>query len=199
MSHDLLNGFLTHVIAQLNAAKGRLRTIFYRALEQPLEKLLEAHCKCKGDSLWGYEKALFDTHVWPAESFTKNTSMDVLLKRLEDFKYKPAAGACMTSCHQDYEFIVRGALKFTATYFQGMCLDCMDRLKPKLRDGHEDYWHHNNFSAERSPSCFVGCRIKHRQPSWYYSFMGRQEHRDHLQENSREKSRRHYDSDSDFE
>ena len=70
----------------------------------------------------------------------------------------------------------------TGAYYDGMCLDCMDRLKPKTGDGDDDYWQHNNFRDE--DGWFEGCRIKHKQPSWYFSFMGRKEDKDTLQKNS---------------
>lgn len=47
---------LTHCTAQLNAARGRLRTIVHRELYKPIKDLLEADCKCKGNTLWGYEE-----------------------------------------------------------------------------------------------------------------------------------------------
>ena len=119
--------------------------------------------------------------------------MRAILARLEEFKYKAAETACMSPCHQDYEAAVDDAVDETATYFDGMCLDCMSRRNPKLRDHHEDYWQHNNFRAE--DSWFTGCRIKHKQPSWYFSFMSRQEDKDYLQD----RDRRHYGPDSDLE
>ncbi|KAI4239994.1 MAG: hypothetical protein L6R40_005426 [Gallowayella cf. fulva] len=50
-------------IQQLNAAKGRLRTIIHRDLYKPNHTLLAAHCGCKEVTLWGYEKALTSCKV----------------------------------------------------------------------------------------------------------------------------------------
>lgn len=138
------------IISLLNAAKGRLRTILHRDLYKPKIFLLEAKCKCKGDTFWGYEKALCDTRAWPPEKVESSTSMAFILERLEKFEYKPAATACIPACHQNYQAAVRSARVKTERYFDGMCLDCMERLNPKLRDHNEDYWAHNDFRAEDS-------------------------------------------------
>ena len=184
---------LTQSPAQLNAAKGRLRTILSRMLYRPIEHLLAASCKCKAETLWGYEKALLLARVWPLEQTEKHNSMDTILERLDTFKYKVAEAACMYPCHRNYESIVADAKAHTESYFDGMCLDCMDRMKPKTGDRNDDYWRHNNFRLE--DEWFVGCRIKHKQPTWYFSFMGRQEDKDYLQ--NKDKPKRNYDSDSD--
>ena len=51
------------------------------------------------------------------------------------------------------------------------CTDCMNISKPKLGDADEDYWHHSDLGVGWDK----GCRIRHGQPSWYFSFMGRKE------------------------
>jgi len=58
-------------------------------------------------------------------------------------------------------------LEIAAT-FHGLCLDCMDRSKPKTGDVDRDYWTHD-FKDEWD----VNCRIQHGQSTWYFSFMGR--------------------------
>jgi hypothetical protein len=45
----------------------------------------------------------------------------------------------------------------------------MDASKPKLSSDDEDYWKHTNLGVAWDE----GCRIRHRQPSWYFSFLGR--------------------------
>ncbi|CAJ2506015.1 Uu.00g001450.m01.CDS01 [Anthostomella pinea] len=50
--------------------------------------------------------------------------------------------------------------------FQGLCLDCMHKFKEG--GGDWDYWRHNKIQQWDK-----GCRIRHGQPSWYFSFMGR--------------------------
>ena len=45
----------------------------------------------------------------------------------------------------------------------------MDASKPKLDTDDADYWNHTDLGV----SWDKGCRIRHRQPSWYFSFLGR--------------------------
>lgn len=45
----------------------------------------------------------------------------------------------------------------------------MDASKPKLDSDDQDYWKHAGLGVAWSQ----GCRIRHKQPTWYFSFMGR--------------------------
>ncbi len=45
----------------------------------------------------------------------------------------------------------------------------MDASKPKLSTDDEDYWKHTDLGKAWDD----GCRIRHKQPSWYFSFIGR--------------------------
>lgn len=182
---------LTCCTAQLNAARGRLHTIVHRELYKPIKDLLWSTCKCKGDTLWGFEKALTNARVWPLEDVGRYTTMQTIIERLQEFTYKVAADACMR-CHcGSYDTIALRASEVTHNYFNGLCLDCMARKNPKLRDHDDDYWNHNKCRSE--DGWFKNCRVPHKQPTWYYSFMGRQEVRDRLQK----KDERPYDSDDD--
>ena len=182
---------LTCCTAQLNAAKGRLRTIVHRELYKPIKDLLWSTCKCKGDTLWGYEKALTTARVWPLEDVGRNTNMHTIIERLQKFTYKVAANACMRCHGSRYDTIALRASEVTHNYFNGLCLDCMARKNPKLRDHDDDYRNHSKFRSE--DGWFKDCRVPHKQPTWYYSFMGRQEVRDRLQKTEK----RPYDSDDD--
>ena len=191
-----LSVFIAHVnlisrTAQLNAARGRLRTIVHRELYKPIKDLLEATCKCKGNTLWGYEKELTNARVWPLEDIGRYTTMQTIIERLENFNYNVAEGTCMRCRYPKYDTVALQASEVTESYFQGLCLDCMARKNPKLRDHDEDYWNHSKFRSE--DGWFKNCRVHHKQPSWYYSFMGRQEVRDRLQK----RDERPYDSDDD--
>jgi len=44
----------------------------------------------------------------------------------------------------------------------------MDKSKPKTGDIDQDYWDH-----DKERNWDYGCRIRHGQPTWYFSFMGR--------------------------
>lgn len=45
----------------------------------------------------------------------------------------------------------------------------MDASNPKLGDADEDYWKHSKLGVHWDQ----GCRIRHQQPTWYFSFLGR--------------------------
>lgn len=47
----------------------------------------------------------------------------------------------------------------------------MSSSKPKLGDADEDYWCHASLGVHWDH----GCRVKHQQPTWYFSFMGRKQ------------------------
>lgn len=54
--------------------------------------------------------------------------------------------------------------------FKGLCLDCFTRTKFDGEGEDEDYWNHcHNFEFD------YGCTVKHGQPTWYFSYMGRPE------------------------
>lgn len=50
-----------------------------------------------------------------------------------------------------------------------------------------DYWHH----ADRFVKWDEGCRIRHDQPTWYFSFMGRRTKQAHY--NRRPRGDRNYE------
>ena len=180
----------------LNSARFRLGLILSRDLHKVNKALLEATCKCKGDTLWGYEKELKTIGIWPFEDTMSRNSVHNLLHKLEGFDYKVVdKRACIESCQRNYNYVARAAGEKTEGYFDGMCLDCMNRRNPKLKDHHADFWSHNNFRDE--DGWFTGCRINHKQPSWYYSFMGREEDKTYLLDRERLKYEHRYD-DIDF-
>lgn len=52
--------------------------------------------------------------------------------------------------------------------FKGLCLDCLTKTKFESED--DDYWKHcRNFVFDN------GCTVRHGQPTWYFSYMGRPE------------------------
>ncbi|KAI4268281.1 MAG: hypothetical protein L6R38_007907 [Xanthoria sp. 2 TBL-2021] len=174
---------------QLNAAKGRLRTILHRELYEPNDKLLRATCTCKEKTLWGYEKALTVCGAWPLERVAQSTAMYDILGHLGKFSYELPSSACSV-CRQDYGKVVEKGKRKTDIYFGGLCLDCMNKSKSKNQD--RDYWKHSDLKEHE----FVyGCRAgKHTQPSWYFSYMGRRQRQDQLY---RAQKMGRYESDSD--
>ncbi|KAK2747833.1 hypothetical protein FQN55_004709 [Onygenales sp. PD_40] len=189
----------SRVIQQLNAAKGRLRNIFHRELFSELQSIVgSAECSCKEETVFDYLRELQRIKVWPMEVNFRQKSICDMLGRLQMFnaanmrcnRSVPAAAAgsdaegtvntprarrpCV-ECGRDWRAIVSKADTVTRNYFDGLCLDCMNETKNLRLQGDEDddYWSHNS----RRETYDDQCRIKHGQPTWYFSFMGRSEKR----------------------
>lgn len=168
---------------QLNAAKGRLRTVLHNGLFKPNEQLLMASCPCRKETLYDYEKRLWQVEVWPLERVAQRTAITILLDRLDRFE-EPLKQGCSPNCRRDFKRIVTSVKNSTRHYFDGLCLDCMDKSKPKTGDLDMDYWRHDDLKEEEWA---FGCRFDHKQPTWYFSFMGRQEDRDRFRKEKRDK------------
>ncbi|MCJ1323104.1 hypothetical protein MMC15_008456 [Xylographa vitiligo] len=184
---DFLHANPSVVEEQISAAKGRLRTILHIRLFHPIDALLDANCPCSAPTLKGYERALKMIGAWPIEREAVKYSMHVLLEKLRMFVWKPQEPICQRSCSRDYQRLVGNARDITSVYFNGLCLDCIDSSKLRTGDIDLDYWRHGNICEDK---WFTGCRVPHRQPSWYFSFMGRPEKMNHFRKtNPLERSR----------
>jgi hypothetical protein len=111
---------------QLNAARGRLKSILHRQLYTCVDGLLEyATCRLRKDVLWGYFTALNKTESWPLERYAKRYSIQQLLGNLEGFDYTdphPQRTCSDDSCGQDFTMVVGGAIDVTSSHFDGLCL-----------------------------------------------------------------------------
>lgn len=153
--------------------------MLHRELFEPNEQLLKAKCNCKEKTLFGYEKELYRINAWPLERVAQKNSIIAILGCLEGFTFVPPKEACSKYCQNNYKAIVAEATSLTQHYFDGLCLDCMDSSNPKTGNTDLDYWCHNSL---REGEMVRGCRFSHRQSTWYFSFMGRKEERDHYRE-----------------
>ena len=151
---------------QLNAAKGRVRTILHNGLFGACEPLLGKKCGCKEKAFFGYFKEMCDRHILPFETTFKGCSVEDMLARAGRFNWTPPpdVGLC---CRTRYKALVQASILKASAYFDGLCLDCM---VVNTQDRHGDYWNHSNSSGWDK-----GCRTKHKEPTWYFSFMGRKE------------------------
>ncbi|KAK3718302.1 hypothetical protein LTR37_005115 [Vermiconidia calcicola] len=173
------NGFHHHhlrldqgIVQQINAAKGRLKSILHDGLYTPIEKLLESsRCSCKEHTLYAYQKSLTNTEAWPLEKKFSKNSITALHDKLEGFSHTALVPKMCYDCRIDFGHVVHEAVRNTSSYFDGLCLDCMNTSKPKFGDADEDYWKH----SRQGVSWDFNCRIRHGQPSWYFSFMGRKQ------------------------
>ena len=102
--------------------------------------------------------------------------MNEILDRLKNFKFESNSCSCEV-CQQDFQGKVARIAQFVRRYFDGLCLDCLDRSKPKLGDLDLDYWQHHKLKEH---DWIENCRFPHKQPTWYFSFNGRKEERDRL-------------------
>ncbi|KAF8866841.1 hypothetical protein BDZ45DRAFT_734865 [Acephala macrosclerotiorum] len=72
----------------------------------------------------------------------------------------------------------------TITYWEGLCLDCMDLSQPKTASAHGDYFSHNILNEWSR-----GCRTRHHRNTWYHSFMGRPDIMDKYQKDQDERNK----------
>lgn len=111
---------------QMNAARGRLKSILHRKLYDCVDELLSfATCQLRKDVLWGYFFALNRTRSWPLERWAKVYSIHELLENLEAFEYEdphPYHRCRDRYCGQDFTLVVRRAINHTGSHFDGLCL-----------------------------------------------------------------------------
>jgi hypothetical protein len=77
----------------------------------------------------------------------------------------------------DWESVVLKAKAHTEAYFDGLCLDCMDRSKTHGNYAGSEYWKVNSSVGARWDT---RCRIRHNQSTWYVSWMGRTDVRERI-------------------
>lgn len=77
-----------YCIEQINAVKGHFHIILHVFLFKPNKSLLQASCICNKNSLFGYEKTLYDLNIWLLEQIVYNTTMSTILDHFNEFMYK---------------------------------------------------------------------------------------------------------------
>jgi len=110
------------------------------------------------------------------EDVISYSSVQQIIGRLGEFKYdhKPA---CIRCRKMEWETVVLQAKANTEKYFDGLCLDCMDRSKPHGKNLDDEYWKHNESVGGRWDT---RCRITHNQSTWYVSWLGRPDLREKI-------------------
>jgi len=140
----------------------------------PISKLFspDTKCECKKATLFAYEAALRKCHVMPLHENTRNTSINGLIVQMNDFGklFEKPNVECTYYCNTDYAVRVESVQTEGRAYFDGLCLDCMDLSNLKTHDEDSDYWYHRTIEVWDR-----GCRIRHGEPTWYFSFMGRRD------------------------
>ena len=120
----------------------------------------KATCSCKSKTVFVYFKALRVIGVWPLESIRRGTLLCGVLTRLNRFDMDIVRIGCKW-CDDDYEKGVAGVKSDMVGHFDGLCLDCMNKERPKTDDPDDsDYCpHHEDRKWDE------GCRVKHGNPT----------------------------------
>ncbi|KAJ5618696.1 hypothetical protein N7528_006807 [Penicillium herquei] len=160
------------VIQQMNNARGRLRTILQRGLFNGIQPIFSSECSCKEITVFDFLQELVRLDVWcPWSNVFYRSSISQILERLEDFdaaNIRRPNRDCYR-CNIRSQSCVEAASEKVAGYFDGMCLDCMKQeANPR-----SEYWRTRRY--ERYERYDDECRIRHGEPSWYFSFMGKRE------------------------
>lgn len=115
-----------HQVENLNAARGRLKSVLHGKLYDCVDTLLEfAACHLRKDVLWGYFTALNQTQSWPLERYAARYCIQELLENLESFDYvdpHPRRTCADDCCGQNFNKVVRKAIEATGSLFDGLCL-----------------------------------------------------------------------------
>jgi hypothetical protein len=166
----------------MNHARGGLKTRLHRGLWDRVGRLHkngEDHPSCThwAQIVGTYFHGLAKIKVYPLEDVFPKNSVSTILSRMQDFGLAPAeeCGFCSVDWHE----VVANAREDTEDNFDGLCLDCMDRSRPK-KDDDRDYW--TKCKSGYGGRWDLNCRLHHGQQTWYVSWCGRDEHRRKLLE-----------------
>lgn len=132
-----------------------------------------AHCDCAARNLFFYIRELHRVGVRPLDSDIHKNCVRDILDRLENFdddtitNGHPESAKICNACSRSWKRVVEYTRRQVVSYFDGLCLDCMQNNP----DENPEYW------ALDTPRYVYDntCRIRHGEPSWYFSFMGRRD------------------------
>lgn len=188
----------------MNQARDRVKTFLHTHIWERVPELVTRHkrhgkCTHWADSVGMYFSALVEADVYPLIPDWPEKSVGRILSTL---RFKPMRLPSSCCYCLDLSSIAFGAQMYAEKYFDGLCIDCMERSKlPKGMIPDDEYWERNGKHQNRWDT---RCRVKHGEPSWNSSWLGRSEHRQKLIKRSREGELRPYtfgsnetDSDSD--
>ncbi|KAF1975991.1 hypothetical protein BU23DRAFT_578813 [Bimuria novae-zelandiae CBS 107.79] len=158
----------------VNHARGGLKTTLHKHIWKKAGNVLRFNtekCDCWDATIGQYLAALVKIDAFPIENAVTRSSFQAIIDRMKEFKYDytPACPRCRSI---DFAYVVQLTHQAALSYFDGLCLDCMDRSKPKSKDLDDEYWRINANVDHRWDS---RCRTRHGQPSWYVSWLGRED------------------------
>jgi hypothetical protein len=121
---------------------------------------------CKKDTQDLFMEGLETLGFWEAWEFSKKPTKEILIMPdFIGFVVNIPFRACI-SCHRNANASsIRNVRLKIMNDFHGLCLDCMQQTKTD--SVHEDYW-----KRDMMQQWDKGCRIKHGEPTWNFSFMG---------------------------
>jgi len=154
--------------------------------------LKRARCRDKAEVLFAYEQLLIRSGAWPLEACFLQNSVEYTLRKLEQVApsvWQPTD--CGSKyCSFDFGYTIGKARMEVKALFDGLCLGMSALLSYSLTSSlttdlcHIDcetasdpasgekangmYWS----KTEKGINWDKGCRIRHGQPTWYFSFCG---------------------------
>ncbi|KAJ4294427.1 hypothetical protein N0V90_008117 [Kalmusia sp. IMI 367209] len=166
-------------IGPSNHARGGLKTTLHKMIWKKANNILRfdtEKCNCWDATIGQYLAALVQVDAFPIEDVVKRSSINEIVERLKQFQfdYSPTCRRCRSI---DFVYVVKMTIQAAENYFDGLCLDCMNRSKPKGKDLDDEYWRINKSSMNHWDT---RCRSKHNQSSWYVSWLGRDDTRQKL-------------------
>jgi hypothetical protein len=163
----------------VNHARGGLKTTLHKSLYKKCGHLLRNgtdDCNCWDATVGQYFFALTKIDVFPVDDVSGYSSIAQITKRLGKFKYDYMP-ECRRCRGMDWETVVLKAKANTEGYFDGLCLDCMDRSRTPSKFTDSEYWDENKCVGRKFDT---KCSINHNQPSWYVSWQGRADVREKI-------------------
>ncbi|TVY65512.1 hypothetical protein LSUE1_G009620 [Lachnellula suecica] len=156
-----------NVIGSLNSARGSLKSKLRTMLLLPAGNIILQSCICRRDTKDAFDDALKTIGFWHVIDFSRRSVQSILdMHSFINFSVQIPPTACET-CHLNADAgAVRKARWEVVNDFHGLCLDCMEQTKTGSVD--EDYWKKDSLQQWDR-----GCRIKHGESTWNFSFMGR--------------------------
>lgn len=181
LSCSILRTSITHQLppGPINHARAGLKNTLHKSLYKQCGHLLRSatdSCTCWAATVGHYLHSLTRIDVFPVDEAVSRASITQLTCRLDSFAYDftPSCARCKG---MGWENVVRKAKSNTEAYFDGLCLDCMERSMLQGDREDEGYWFTNASVGRRWDS---RCRVAHGQSTWYVSWLGKPEMREKI-------------------
>ncbi|KAI1203197.1 hypothetical protein F5X97DRAFT_160741 [Nemania serpens] len=186
--HDVyMRGVPERVLFQLSAARASQRTRLEKQLPVVSAPIQRHKDECLDVMIFSHKRSLLNTGIKSLFSLAdRKRTLTALLDDLDDYEFAlvtiqrrhdPWSSALCEDCRDglgEARYQLRAdvlrASRRVRTNFGGLCLDCMHKFKHGGNDDDDDY-----FAHDKPGNHDRGCRVRHGQPTWYFSYMGRRE------------------------